>query len=127
VAGSTLAELFSTLVNANNDNVDNIGEIASVSCNSVAAAFPANSLPFAGTDFAIGLKGGTCARFSYLELFAYVLTAGRTNSTIKSLFCDFVAECGAGLSCAPYDVFEVIVTSYDDVCSPIVGLEYSLS
>lgn len=126
-AGSTLADLISSIITANNNNTTNIGATASVSCTNIAAQFPANSLPIAATDFGLGTKGGTCARIPYLEVFNYVLTAGKTNAATKALFCDFVTECGAGLVCAPYDFFEVSVSLYDTACAPLVGIEFSLS
>lgn len=127
-AGSTLADLIEAIINANNENVDNLGATASVTCDSLKTLFTTATLPITGNDFAFVTKGGgICAQGSFLDIFNFMLSAGRTNSTTKELFCEFVSDCGAGLTCAAYDYFQVIVTQYDTVCAPISGIDITLS
>lgn len=128
VAGSTLADLIEAIINANNENVDNLGATASVTCSSLKTLFTTNPLQITANDFAFITKGGgACAQGSFLDIFNFMLTAGRTNATTKELFCEFVSDCGAGLTCEPYSYFEVVVTNYDTACSEITGIEFSLS
>lgn len=127
-AGSTLAELMAAIINANNENVDNLGATASVTCDSLKTLFTTNTLQITANDFAFITKGGgACAQGSFLDIFNFMLTAGRANATTKELFCEFVSDCGAGLTCNPYSYFETVVTNYDTACSEIVGIEFSLS
>jgi hypothetical protein len=126
-AGSSLADLIEAIIDANNNNTENLGATASVTCENIKQQFQENSLPIAGTDAVFVTRGGACARISFLELFNYVLTVGRNNATTSNLFCTFVSQCGAGLVCEPYNNLEVLVTGYDDVCSPIMGIEYQLN
>jgi len=126
--GSTLAALITAIINANNENVDNLGATASVSCDSLKELFTSDTLQITASDFLFMTKGGgVCARGSFLDVFYIMLLAGRTNATIKELFCQFVSDCGAGLTCEPYDYFEVVVTNYDTACSEITGIEFSLT
>jgi hypothetical protein len=127
-AGSTLADLIEAIINANNENVDNLGATASVTCDSLKTIFTTSSLAITGNDFAFITKGGgVCARGSFLDIFNFMLTAGRLNSTTKELFCEFVSDCGAGLTCGPYDYFNVIISEYDQLCSHVVGIDYSIA
>jgi hypothetical protein len=127
-AGSTLADLIEAIINANNENVDNLGATASVTCDSLKEIFTTNPLQITASDFAFITKGsGACARGSFLDIFNFMLTAGRSNATTKELFCEFVSDCGAGLTCDPYSYFEVVVTNYDTSCSEITGIEFSLT
>jgi hypothetical protein len=126
--GSTLASLIESIILANNSNVDNIGSTASVSCDSLKNIFPAVANPITGTDFLFGTAGGgICSRQSYLDAFNYMLTSGRTNTAVKAAFCQFVSDCGAGLTCEPYDYFQILVTEYDTICSSITGIDVILS
>lgn len=126
--GSPLSDLIAAIINANNENVDNLGATASVTCDSLKEIFTTETLSITGNDFAFITKGGgVCARGSFLDIFGFMLTAGRLNPSIKELFCEFVSDCGAGLSCQPYNYFEVVVTNYDTACAEITGLEFSLS
>lgn len=127
-AGSTLADLIVAIITANNENVTNIGSTASVSCENLKAIFPAVANPITTTDFIFATSGGgVCSRVSYLDIFNFMLQQGLSNGTTKEYFCDFVTSCGAGLSCAPYSVLEVLVTTYDTVCAPITGIDFTLS
>jgi hypothetical protein len=124
--GSTLAVLIEALITAGNNTIDNIGELASVSCDTMKTAFPNNIVqPITGSDFIFATKGGgICARVSYLDIFNYMLQQGLSNGTTKQYFCDFVTSCGAGLSCSPYNFLEVTVSLYNTACAPIVGIDY---
>lgn len=126
-AGSTLADLLAAIIAANNDNVSNLGQTTSVTCDSLKSLFTTNTLQITANDFLFVTKGGgACAQGSYLDVFNFMLSSGRNNSTTKELFCQFVSDCGAGLQCAPYDYFNVITSSYDTLCSHIVGIDFSI-
>lgn len=127
-AGSTLADLITAIIAANNDNVSNLGQTASVTCDSLKSLFTTNTLQITANDFLFVTKGGgTCAQGSYLDVFNFMLSSGRDNATTKELFCQFVSDCGAGLQCAPYDYFNVIISEYDTLCSHVVGIDYSIA
>lgn len=127
-AGSTLADLITAIIAANNDNVSNLGQTASVTCGSLKSLFTTNTLQITANDFLFVTKGGgTCAQGSYLDVFNFMLSSGRDNATTKELFCQFVSDCGAGLQCAPYDYFNVIISEYDTLCSHVVGIDYSIA
>jgi hypothetical protein len=127
-AGSTLADLLDAIIDANNNNVDNLGQTASVTCDTLKDLFTSNTLQITANDFAFITKGGgACAKGSFLDIFNFMLSAGINNATTKELFCAFVSDCGAGLTCEPYQYFEVVVTNYDTACSEITGIEFLLS
>lgn len=126
-AGATLADFLSALVANNCTTIDNLVGVSGVTCTSLQALFATNSLAITATDFMFITKGGgVCTKGGFLEVFNYMLQAGSTNSTTKSLFCQFVELCGQGLSCAPYNFFTVTVSAYNTSCAPVVGIEYSL-
>lgn len=125
--GSTLADLISTIVFANNTNSAN-NSASSVTCTVIQNAFGAQSQAITGADYLLGTSGGgACTRINYLDLFNYILTAGQSNAAIRDKFCEFVSLCGLGQTCAPYDYLEVLMTDYDTACTPIIGIEFSVS
>lgn len=126
-AGTSLASFLSTLVNLQDQTVSNIGSSLEVSCESIRGSFVPTADPIISGDYILMTKSGSCAQGNLIDIFTYMLTQGVNNATAKAAFCAFVESCGAGLACSPYDFFDVIVTTYDSVCSPIVGIEYSLS
>jgi hypothetical protein len=126
-AGSTLANLLSTLVNLQDQTVDNLGSSVGVSCANIQAQFPVSQKPIVASDFIYVTKSGICAQGNMLDIFNYMLTSGLTDNTTQKNFCAFVESCGAGLACAPYNFFDVTVTTYNSACTPIVGIIYSLS
>lgn len=128
-AGSTLAEFFDALVGFGGSTVTNIGNAAGVSCTTLKNVFTVNESAIGASDVIFGTKsnGQVCSQIKLLDLFNYVLTTGITNVTTKTLFCDFVTACGAGLTCAPYTFFDVFVTEYDTACTPLVGIEFTLN
>jgi hypothetical protein len=126
-AGTSLASFLSTLVNLQDQTIGNIGFSLEVSCESIQGAFVPSADPISTNDYVLMSKNGKCAQGNILDIFGFMLSVGINNSTIKGLFCAFVESCGAGLSCAPYDFFDVIVTTYDSACAPIIAIEYQLS
>lgn len=126
-AGTSLASFFSTLVNLQDQTVDNIGDAVGVNCANIQSAFPVSENSIVSTDYVLMTKGGVCAQGALSDVFVYMLTSGLTNKAVQAAFCAFVEQCGAGLACAPYDFFEVMVTTYNSACAPIVGISYSLS
>lgn len=126
-AGSTLADFFAAFIAANNENTANIGSNVSVSCTTIKEQFVTSAAAITAADFVFITKGGVCARGNFLDVFNFMLTAGKSNSITSQLFCEFVTQCGAGLVCSPYAYFEIITTVYDDACAPIVGLDITLS
>lgn len=123
-AGASLTAFLKSLTDRGCETLESIRQIGSVSCDSIKDTFGTNTLQVTAQDFILGTKGnGTCSRVNYLDAFRYMLSAGISNAGIKELFCNFVASCVQGLSCAPYDYFDVLVTEYDTNCSDIVGIE----
>jgi hypothetical protein len=126
-AGVSLSQLLSDILSYGAQSITNISQVTGgVTCQSLQAIFQANSTSITGNDFVYGTKGGNCAGISYLDVFNYMLTAGQSNATIQQLFCQFVTSCGAGLSCAPYSFFNVLVSGYNQLCTPISGIIFSL-
>lgn len=126
-AGTTLAVFLATLTNLSNQTATNIGSNLEVSCASIKAAFPVVANPIVSGDYVLMAKGGVCAQGDLMDVFLFMLNTGISNATVKTAFCAFVESCGAGLSCAPYDYFDVIVTQFNSACAPIVGIEVTLS
>lgn len=126
-AGTSLANFLATLVNLQDQTVDNIGSSLEVSCESIKSSFGQSAAPIVPSDYVLMTKSGGCAQGSLLDVFMFMLTQGINNANIKTAFCAFVESCGAGLSCAPYDFFDVMVTTYNSSCAPIVGIDYSLT
>ncbi len=126
-AGSTLANFLATLVNLQDQTVDNIGTSVGLTCANVQNLFPVSQKPFTATDFIYITKSGACAQGNLLDVFNYMLTSGFTDSTTQKNFCAMVESCGAGLACAPDDYFTASITTFNSVCTPIIGIIYSLS
>lgn len=126
-AGSTLANLLSTLVNLQDQTVDNIGESVGVSCANIQSNFPVSQKAITANDFIYITKNGACAQGNFLDVFNYMLISGITDKTTAANFCAFVENCGAGLSCGSYGYFNAIVTIYSSSCTEIVGIQYTLS
>jgi hypothetical protein len=125
--GSTLATLIEAIIQANNSNVDNLGQTAAVTCDTLKELFTNTTIPITQNDFIFLTKGGgVCAKGTFLDAFNFMLSAGINNATTKELFCAFVSDCGAGLTCNPYNYFEVVVTNYDTACSEITGIEFQV-
>lgn len=127
-AGVSLSALLTILAETNAESINYIKTLSSVTCAAIKSAFPTNILQVTATDTLFGTKGGgACSQVSYLDAFKYMLTSGVSNADVKALFCAFVASCVQGVSCAPYDFFDVIVTEYDTTCTSIVGISYNLT
>lgn len=127
-AGSTLAELITELLAKQSETIDNIDGVAAVTCTSLKNIFATNNLAITANDFVFLTKGGgVCSKGNFLDLFNYMLQVGVSNATTKNLFCQFVTQCAQGLTCAPYNYFNVFVTTFDAACTQIVGIEYTLN
>lgn len=126
-AGSTLANFLSTLVNLQDQTVENIGGSVGVTCANIQAQFPVSQKLITGSDVIYITKNGVCSQAVFLDVFNYMLTSGITDQTTKSNFCLFVEACGAGLSCGSYGYFNVVVTTYNAACTEILGIQYNLS
>lgn len=127
-AGNTLASLFEAIASTGCQTVAHVQSLSAVTCANLKSIFGVNSLSITATDFLFGTKGGgACSQVAYLDAFNYMLTASQSNSTSLGLFCDLVALCGQGLTCAPYNFFNVVITTYNTACTEIVGIEFTLS
>jgi hypothetical protein len=126
-SGTTLASFLTTLTNLLDQTVDNVGSSVQITCSNLQGAFPVSDNPIEATDYVLMTKGGVCAQGALTDIFIYMLTAGTTNSAVQAAFCTLVEQCGAGLACQPYTYFDVLVTTYNSACSPIVGIIYELS
>lgn len=68
-----MADLIEAIINANNENVDNLGATASVTCDSLKTIFTTNTSQITANDFAFITKGGgICAGefLGYIQLHA---------------------------------------------------------
>lgn len=125
-AGDTVAALITAKLQYDCETVDWIVALGSANCEGIKAAFATNELLISNTDFLLGTKGGgVCSKIPYADAFVYMIT--HMTSTVREIFCNAVTQCGAGLSCAPYDYLDVIVSTYDTTCAPIVGIELELT
>lgn len=128
--GTSLSQFIQDLLKYEATTITSITStgVIGVSCSSIQKVFVANSLQITGTDVIYGTKGnGQCSPVNFLDAFNYMLTAGQSNATIKNLFCEFVTSCGAGLTCDPYTFFNVLVSDYNTLCTPISGIVFTLS
>lgn len=126
-AGTSLADFLASWTQLNCLTVTNIKSVSGVTCASLQALFVTNTNPITANDFMFITKGGgICSKGSFLDVFNYMLTAGVTDATTKANFCAFVESCGQGLSCAPYNFVEIIVSPFDTSCVPVVGIQYTI-
>lgn len=126
-AGTSLTSFLQTLMSLLGSTVDNAGASVQVSCTSIQGSFPVSQKPIQGTDYVLMTKSGSCAQGNLMDIFTYMLTQGINNATVQQAFCAFVEQCGSGLSCAPYDFANTIVTTYNQACTQIVGIVFTLS
>lgn len=94
-----------------------------VNCDNMTSLFKTTTAKVDANTLLYGNKTG-CAGITPAELFQYMLTI--SDEKTKQLFCNFVASCGAGLSCESVS-YDVIVTPYNNSCSSIVGIKYTVS
>lgn len=127
--GSSLSDLIQELLDRGNTSVTWLQSNAgATTCAKMKEIFPVNVNAITSTDFLFGTKGnGACSQVSYMEAFNYMLSAGITNSTALARFCAMVAACGNGLTCEPYEYLEVYVTDYDQACTGILGIQYTIT
>lgn len=126
--GVSLAAFIAELLLAGCTTIDYITTLRTSTCDGLKSIFGTSSLPIGNNDFIFGTKGGgACSRIAYADAFIKMLSLISTNTEIKTLFCQAQIDCAQGLICAPYAFLEVIVSSYDTTCSPIVGIETTIS
>ena len=126
-ADTTLASFISQLVAAECNTVDYINSLGAVTCASIITAFPASVNLLTATDIILGTKAGQCARMGPVELGVAILTLGSFDQTFVNAFCALVDQCGSGLSCAPYNLFQVTVVEFNNTCPVISDFVYSFS
>jgi hypothetical protein len=126
-AGTSLTNFLTTLTTLLDQTVENIGSSVQISCTTIQNAFPVSENAIEATDYILMTKGGVCAQGGLMDVFIYMLTASANNQNAQTAFCALVEQCGAGLACAPYNFFDVMVTTYNSACAPIVGIIYTLS
>lgn len=128
--GASLTTVIQALLNSGNTSISHIisnSGAGAVSCDILKLLFKPNVSTPNSTDFIFTTKNGICSATSYLDVFNYVLEQGLTNATTKELFCNFVASCGQGLTCEPFNYIEPFVTAYNTACTSILGIEYTIS
>jgi hypothetical protein len=123
-AGTPLSDFINQLLAFNQETLINGGD-GSVTCSGLAAIFPANNQSITANDYIYATKNGQCARVNYADAFMYMIS--NMSSAAKVAFCQAVTDCGAGLTCEPYTYFTVQVDTYNAACTPIVGIEFTLS
>lgn len=126
--GTSIPSLITELLQRNCSNITWLKGNSSINCANIKNAFPTSNLAITAADFALGTKGnGACAQVNYMDMFRYLLSAGRNVADVKQLFCEFVQLCATGLVCAPYNYINVYVSEYNALCTPIIGINYSIS
>lgn len=121
-AGSALTDLINNILATDCQTIQYIQNLkATVDCDTLKAVFPSSTAAIVGTDYVLGTKSGACAQVGGLEWFQWILN--NMDATTKNIFCAAVTACGAGLSCAPYDIFNVVVSEHSTTCASIVGIE----
>lgn len=127
-AGTSLSDFFAAITETNCLTLSHIQGVAGVTCSSLQALFTVNTSLITANDFVFITKGGgICSRGSFLDVFNYMLQAGISNATTKNLFCQFVVNCGQGLTCDPYNYVELIISTYNTSCVPVVGIGYMIT
>lgn len=125
-AGSTLNNLISILLGYQEQTIDNINSIGGgVSCVALKAVFTVNQGTIGANDFIFATKNGNCSQVGFQDAFLNMIS--NMSNAAKAAFCNAVVACGAGLSCSPYNYLVPIVSTYSTSCSPIIGMEISLS
>lgn len=125
--GTTLASLLQQRMTADCNTVDYVTGLGAVTCASIQAIFPQSVSLMQATDYFLGTKGGLCARIFPVEGGTRILQLGAYNQDFLDAFCALVTQCGSGLSCAPYTLFQVSVTSFNNTCAAISDFNYSFS
>lgn len=118
---TTLQDLLSAFITAQTKVILYVLSLGGANCDALKAIFTQNSGVIDATSLLYGLKQDGCAGMTPLEVFNYMLTVGISNSTTKTLFCEFVSSCGAGLDCEVIS-FNVLVSAHDSACSTTVGI-----
>lgn len=126
-AGTKLSVFIGELVTNGCNTVDYITSLGAVTCASIQAAFPSSIALMTATDIILGTKAGQCARMGPVELGTAILTLGSFNQEFVNAFCALVEQCGSGLSCAPYNLFQVTVVPFSNTCPMISDFVYSFS
>ncbi len=120
-ADTQLSVFIGSLLDAGCTTIDYILNLnASVNCDAIKEAFPASQEVITATDYLLGTKGNVCSAIGFLEMFKWVLE--NMDATTRTAFCTAVVACGDGLSCAPYNVFQVVVSPHSTTCVSITGI-----
>jgi hypothetical protein len=123
-AGTTLSTFIEDLLTYNASTISN-GGASGVTCTGLQKLFTPNNVSITATDVIYGTKGGACAPINLGDAFFYMIS--NMTATTKAAFCEAVTSCGAGLPCEPYTYLTAIVTTYNQLCTPITAIEFTLS
>ena len=124
-SGTELTTLFTTLLAAGCNTLTYINSLPQLNCAGVSSLFPSNPTPLQLSDVVYGKKSGICAQITVQELILQGLTLGADNAAIQNAVCNLVTNCGAGLPCAPYTVFQVTTSPYSTSCPDVNGMTYN--
>lgn len=123
-AGSSLATFISSLLTQGCKTVDYITSLGAVTCASIQNIFPASVNLMVATDYVLGTKAGVCARIGAVELGTRQLLLGAFDQDFVNAFCALVEQCGSGLPCAPYTLFQISLVDFDSSCPIISDFSY---
>jgi hypothetical protein len=123
-AGTSISSFIQQLLTFQEETLTNGGN-GSVTCDGLKAIFPANNQSITSKDYIYATKNGSCSQVGYADAFLYMIS--NMSNAAKVAFCDAVTACGAGLSCDPYTFFTVQVDTFNTSCTPIVGINFTLS
>lgn len=119
--GTELTQLLTTYIQSQNAVIEYVLGLKGLSCKAINDVFPQNTKQLSSNTNLYGNTVDGCVKITPIQLFQFML--GNMDATTKSIFCEQVISCGAGLACEPYNYFELIVTPHSDTCPTIIGIE----
>lgn len=126
-SGTSLSGFITSLLAAGCNTVDYITSLGQLTCASIQSAFPQSVNSMGVSDFFLGTKNGLCARIFAVEAGTRILTLGSTDQDFVNAFCALVEQCGGGQVCAPYNIFQVGITPFDNTCPSIIDFSTSFT
>lgn len=126
-SGTALSSLLTTILSGDCNTATRVAAIGDVSCSAIQEVFPQSPNTMGATDYFLGTKGLACARIFPVEAGTRILSMGYYNQDFVTAFCALVSLCGGGQPCAPYNIFQVEVVTFDASCPTIINFSYVIN